>query len=106
MIRSLAKQDTLPSTTLIAHAPTASEQLYHEEFIALAASQSNFRYLPFVSEGADGHAGTVEVIKDLAGNGHRVTPMIAGIKAFARPLRSLFMDLGFDRREVKLETYD
>ena len=106
MIRSLAKQDTLPSTTLIAHAPTASEQLYHEEFIALAASQSNFRYLPFVSEGADGHADTVEVIKDLAGNGHRVTPMIAGIKAFARPLRSLFMDLGFDRREVKLETYD
>ncbi|MBS0171482.1 MAG: FAD-dependent oxidoreductase [Nitrospira sp.] len=106
MIRALAGQQTLPSTTLIAHAPTASEQLYHDEFTALAATHSNFQYLPFVSEAAEGHAGTVETIKHLAGNGTRVTPMIAGIKAFARPLRSLFMDLGFDRREVKLETYD
>lgn len=64
------------------------------------------RYLPFVSATPDDHVGTVEVIKQLTGNGHRVTPMIAGIKAFARPLRSLFMELGFDRREVKLETYD
>jgi phenol hydroxylase P5 protein len=106
MVRALAEQDTLPSTTLIAHAPTISEQLYHEEFTALAASHSNFKYLPFVSEAPDGHAGTVEVIKQLAGNGRRVTPMIAGIKSFARPLRSLLMELGFDRREVKLETYD
>ncbi len=106
MIRALAEQETLPSTTLIAHAPTTSEQLYHEEFTALAASHSNFKYLPFVNEAPDGHAGTVEVIKQLAGTGRRVTPMIAGIKAFARPLRSLFMELGFDRRDVKLETYD
>lgn len=106
MVRALAEQDTLPSTTLIAHAPTTSEQLYHEEFTALAERHSNFQYLPFVSEAPEGHAGTVEAIKQLAGNGSRVTPMIAGIKSFARPLRSLFMELGFDRREVKLETYD
>lgn len=106
MIRALVEQDTMHSTTLIAHAPTTSEQLYHEEFMALASRHSNFQYLPFVSEAPEGHAGTVEAIKQLAGNGHRVTPMIAGIKAFARPLRSLFMDMGFDRREVKLETYD
>ena len=106
MLRALAEQDTLPATTLIAHAPTTSEQLYHDEFTALAARHAHFKYLPFVSEAPEGHAGTVEAIKQLAGNGRRVTPMIAGIKAFARPLRSLFMDLGFDRREVKLETYD
>lgn len=106
MVRALAGLNTLHATTLIAHAPTTSEQLYHEEFTTLAARHSNFRYLPFVSEAPEGHAGTVEAIKQLAGNGRRVTPMIAGIKAFARPLRSLFMELGFDRREVKLETYD
>lgn len=106
MVRALAGHSTLHATTLIAHAPTTSEQLYHEEFTTLAARHSNFRYLPFVSEAPEGHAGTVEAIKQLAGNGRRVTPMIAGIKAFARPLRSLFMELGFDRREVKLETYD
>ena len=106
MVRALVKQDTLPSTTLIAHAPTTREQLYHDEFTALAARHSSFQYLPFVGEALEGHAGTVEVIKQIAGNGRHVTPMIAGIKAFARPLRSLFMELGFERREVKLETYD
>ena len=106
MVRALAGHNTLRKTTLIAHAPTTSEQLYHEEFTALAARHSHFHYLPFVSEAPEGHAGTVEAIKQLAGNGRRVTPMIAGIKAFARPLRSLFMELGFDRREVKLVTFD
>jgi hypothetical protein len=52
-------------------------------------AQSNFQYLPFVSEGPDSHAETVDVIKQIAGNGRRVTPMIAGVKAFARPLRAL-----------------
>lgn len=106
MIRALARQNSLPSTTLIAQAPNATEQLYHEEFIALAESHSNFHYLPFVSETPERYAETVAVIKQIVGNGHRVTPLIAGIKSFARPLRALFMELGFDRREVKLETYD
>ena len=106
MIRFLVQQDALPSTTLIAQAPNAAEQLYHEEFMALAASRSNFHYLPFVNEVLEIHAETVEVIKQIAGNGRQVAPMIAGIKSFARPLRALFMELGFDRREVKLETYD
>lgn len=106
MLRSLARQDSLPSTTLIAQAPNAAEQLYHEEFMALAASHSSFRYLPFVNEAPESHAGTVEVIKQIAGNGRQVAPMIAGVKSFARPLRALFVELGFDRREVKLETYD
>ena len=106
MLRALAGHGSLPSSTLIAQAPTTAEQLYHEEFMALAASQSNFRYLPFVNEGPESNAETVDVIKQIAGNGRRVTPMIAGVKAFARPLRALLMELGFDRREVKLETYD
>lgn len=106
MLRSLAGQGALPSSTLIAQAPTAAEQLYHEEFLALAASQSKFRYLPFVSETPENNTETVNVIKQIAGNGRQVTPLIAGVKAFARPLRALLMELGFDRREVKLETYD
>lgn len=50
MIRSMAAQGTLPSTTLIAQAPSGAEQLYHEEFLALAAAQSDFHYLSFVTE--------------------------------------------------------
>ncbi len=106
MIRSLAREGPLPATTLIAQAPNPAEQLYHEEFLMLAKSQPSFRYLPLVNEDPTNQASTVEAIKQVAMNGRNVTPMIAGIKAFARPLRSFFMELGFDRREVKLETYD
>lgn len=106
MIRSLARQGPLPFTVLIAQAPSPAEQLYHDEFLNLAQSQPNFRYLPLVNEDPTNNARTVEAIKQVASNGRNVTPMIAGIKSFARPLRTFFMELGFDRREVKLETYD
>lgn len=106
MIRSLVCQDVLPATTLIAQAPSLAEQLYHEEFLTLAANRSGFRYLPFTDEDPTNHAATVEAIRQITRDGRKVTPMIAGIKSFARPLRTLLMELGYDRREVKLETYD
>lgn len=106
MIRSLAREGPLPATTLIAQAPSPAEQLYHDEFLVLAESQPSFRYVPLVNEDPTNHTTTVEAIKQVAQNGRNVTPMIAGIKSFARPLRTFFMELGFDRKEVKLETYD
>jgi ferredoxin-NADP reductase len=106
MIRSLAREGPLPTTTLIAQAPSSSEQLYHEEFTSLAESQPCFRYVPLVNEEPANNATTVEAIKQVALNGRNVTPMIAGIKSFARPLRTFFMELGYERREVKLEMYD
>jgi phenol hydroxylase P5 protein len=93
-------------TTLIAQAPSSAEQLYHEEFMTLATNHPNFHYMPLVSEDPADNAAAVETIKQIAGNGRNVTPMIAGIKSFARPLRTIFMELGFDRRAIKLETYD
>jgi hypothetical protein len=32
--------------------------------------------------------------------------MLAGTKAFVRPLRTLLTEMGFERREIKHETYD
>lgn len=106
MIRSLAREGPLPSTTLIAQAPSPVEQLYHEEFLSLEKSQPSFRYVPLVNEDPADNATTVEAIRQIAPIGRNVTPMIAGIKSFARPLRTFFMELGFDRKAVKLETYD
>jgi ferredoxin-NADP reductase len=106
MIRSLAREGPLPATTLIAQAPSSAEQLYHDEFLTLAESQPSFRYVPLVNEDPTNHATTIAAIKQVALNGRNVTPMIAGIKSFARPLRTFFMELGYERREVKLETYD
>ena len=106
MIRSLAGGGLLPATTLIAQAPSPAEQLYHDEFLTLAENQPCFRYVPLVNEDPTNHGTTVEAIKQVALDGRNVTPMIAGIKSFARPLRTFFMELGFDRKAVKLETYD
>jgi hypothetical protein len=36
----------------------------------------------------------------------KVQPMLCGTKGFVRPLRSRFVDAGYDRKEVKTETYD
>ena len=106
MIRSLAREGPLPSTTLIAQAPNPAEQLYHEEFLSLSEKQPSFRYVPLINEDPADQETTVQAIRQVTRNGRNITPMIAGIKSFARPLRAYFMELGFDRREVKMETYD
>jgi phenol hydroxylase P5 protein len=106
MIRSLLHRQTLPPTTLIAHAPSAGEQLYHEELMRLAADHGQFRYVPLVAEEPGAVDGTVMMVRELIDGERRWVPMIAGVKAFARPLRELFVEMGFDRKEVKLETYD
>ena len=106
MIRSLTREGPFPSTTLIAQAPASTEQLYHEEFLSLAEKQPSFRYIPLVNEDPTDHVTLVEAIRRITLNERNITPMIAGIKSFARPLRAFFMELGFDRKEVKLETYD
>ncbi len=106
MIRAMAEQRTLPQTTLIAHAPSPGERLYHEEFIALAEANPNFAYESVVTEPTDTLDGTLTMVRRLVSGDRACVPMIAGIRAFAHPLRELFLELGFDRKEVKLETYD
>jgi phenol hydroxylase P5 protein len=32
--------------------------------------------------------------------------MLCGTKAFVKPLRAHFLEAGYDRKEVKTETYD
>ncbi|HVG01430.1 MAG TPA: FAD-binding oxidoreductase [Nitrospira sp.] len=107
MIRSLIREGPLSCTTLIAQAPSHAEQLYHDEFLSLAESRPSFRYVPLINEDLTDCVTTVEEeIRRITRNGRDVIPMIAGIKSFARPLRAFFMERGFDRKEVKLETYD
>ena len=36
----------------------------------------------------------------------KVLPMLCGTKTFVRPLRAYFTEAGYDRKEVKVETYD
>jgi hypothetical protein len=48
----------------------------------------------------------IEVLSRLIKDRRDIAPMICGIKQFAQPLRGWLIELGFDRRDVKIETYD
>ena len=46
------------------------------------------------------------MIRPLIEGAPKVIPMLCGTKGFVRPLRAYFVEAGYDRKEVKTETYD
>lgn len=74
----------------------------------MAMQHPSFRYLPLVAPNGESEAvgKTLAMLTPLVKGQPKVVPMICGTKAFARPLRAYFTEAGYDRREVKVETYD
>jgi ferredoxin-NADP reductase len=92
---------------LIAVGPDESELLYHEEFLSLAVMHPSFRYLPLVASSDDSAASlTMTMLRPLVEGSAHLLPMICGTKEFVRPLRAFFTESGYERKEVKAETYD
>ena len=108
ILKQLAETDSLPPAILIAVSPTESELLYHDELLALAAQQPSFRYTPMVMNGTDQKVveATMKLLRPLITNRPKIAPLLSGIKGFVRPLRAYFVETGYDRKEVKTETYD
>lgn len=96
--------------TLLYSAPGQAELVYHDEFTALASQRDRFSYMPLAcTPETPPHAeveALIEQLKAILADRQPVTPMICGIKAFVRPLRTFFTEQGFDRREVRVEMYD
>lgn len=93
---------------LIAVAPDEAEVLFHQEWLTMAMQYPSFRYLPLVAQNGELEAveKTLSMLTPLVKGQPKVVPMICGTKAFVRPLRAYFMERGYDRKEVKIETYD
>jgi len=93
---------------LIAVSPSEKEILFHQEWLTMAVQRSSFRYLPLVAENGEAEAveKTLSVLTPLIQGQPKVVPMLCGTKAFVRPLRAYFKEKGYDRKEVKIETYD
>ncbi|MBI3355513.1 MAG: FAD-dependent oxidoreductase [Nitrospirae bacterium] len=93
---------------LIAVAPAEDELLFHQELLTMAVQHHSFRYLPLMAPG--GEAEAVEkallMLKPLVEGQLAATPMLCGTKAFVRPLRAYLTEAGYDRKEVRVETYD
>lgn len=89
-------------------APAEDELLFHQELLTLAVTNSGFCYLPLVAAGSEqqGVDLTLSMLRPLIDNPPKVLPMLCGTKAFLRPLRAYLVDAGYDRKEVRIETYD
>lgn len=111
-LRCLLKQmffSKIPTPVLlIALAPNEGEILFHQEWLTMAMQHPSFRYLPLVAQNGESEAveKTVAMLTPLVKGQPKVVPMICGTKAFVRPLRAYFTEGGYDRKEVKVETYD
>lgn len=111
-IRCILKQVFLSNvqipTLLIAVAPNEGEVLFHQEWLTLAMQHASFRYLPLIAQHGEAEAveKTLPMLTSLIKEQPKVIPLLCGTKAFVRPLRSYLMEHGYDRKEVKVETYD
>lgn len=108
LLKQLAAAHAIASMLLIAVAPSEDELLFHQELLTMAVQFSAFRYLPLVVAGgeAEAVAQTLAMLRPLVEGQPKVIPMISGTKGFVRPLRAALMELGYDRKDVKIETFD
>lgn len=108
MLKHLYAQRQTATILLIAVAPAEEELFFHQELLTLAVIHPGFRYLPLVAAGGEqqGVDLTLSMLRPLIEGAPKVIPMLCGTKGFARPLRTYFVEAGYDRKEVEIETYD
>jgi ferredoxin-NADP reductase len=108
MLKHLYAQRQTATILLIAVAPAEEELLFHQELLMLAVTHPGFRYLPLVAAGGaqQGVDLTLSMLRPLIEGVPKVIPMLCGTKGFVRPLRTYFVEAGYNRKEVRTETYD
>jgi ferredoxin-NADP reductase len=108
MLKELYGQRYRDPVLLIAVAPEENELLFHQELLSLAVAHPCFRYLPLVAAGGEQQAVdlTLSMLSPFFDRPAKVLPMLCGTKGFVKPLRTRFVEAGYDRKEVKTETYD
>ncbi len=108
ILKQRAASGALPPAILIAVGPAEDEWLYHGELLALTAQHPSFRYMPVGVNGTDQEIveATVKLLPPLFTGRPKVMPLLSGVKGFVRPLRAYLMETGYDRKEVKTETYN
>ncbi|MDP2381921.1 MAG: FAD-dependent oxidoreductase [Nitrospirota bacterium] len=108
MLKHLYAQRQTAAILLIAVAPAEEELLFHQELLTLAVTHPRFRYLPLVAAGGEqqGVDLTLSMLRPVIEGAAKVTPLLCGTKGFVRPLRAYFVEAGYDRKDVKTETYD
>ena len=108
MLKQLYAQRQTDTIILIAVAPAEDEFLFHQELLTLAVTHPRFRYLPLLAAGGEQQGVDLarSMLRPLIEGAPKVIPMLCGMKGFVRPLRTYLVEAGYDRKEVRTETYD
>ena len=90
---------------LVYGAPSAAEQVYHEELTALAARSLDWlEYHPLL---LDSGPDEIAYLAERARAWLPFIPMACGVREFTKPVRDLLIErFGFERRGVKVENYN
>jgi ferredoxin-NADP reductase len=106
MLKALYATRGAPEVLVIAVAPSEDDLLYHHELLSLAVMRPSFRYLPLVASTEESAVElAISMLRPLIDGMPKVIPMLCGTKSFVRPLRSYFVEAGYDRKEVRTEMY-
>jgi phenol hydroxylase P5 protein len=116
MLLALSAQPFSRLVRLVYGAPAVEELIYHQEFLDLAAREPRFEYYPTLLEPpvhtstTSPWTGDVEEELDLlarhAAGWMPFVPMVCGLREFTRSVRAFFQEMGFERRAVRLESYN
>ncbi len=106
MVRALeAAHDPTP-IFLIAVGPAEDELLYHTELLSLAVTRPSFQYLPLVTPTEEAAVALVtDMLPSVLPGQSKAVPLICGTKAFVHPLRQHLIEAGYQRKEIKIESY-
>ena len=110
ILKHLFAQPVGRKIILIYGTPSTQEHLYHDEFLELSQSNQVFQYLPVLltkSERAGSETlSELEILTSLRRGQKDFLPMLSGLKTFVRPIKTYLLELGFTRKEMKVEAYD
>jgi ferredoxin-NADP reductase len=89
---------------------TRRDIYYHDEFVELAATHSNFHYMPTLSRGSDSWTGlrgyVQEHVKAIVGERKDMHAYICGLAKMVKANRDLLSGMGWERKSILYERYD
>jgi len=110
MLLHLEQHPPAGKVTLIYGAESPDGLVYHAELLRAAEELPWFELLATITEPHPDWAGHVgpelDLLPPLVGERADFLPMACGKREFVHEVRAFFQDRGYDRRAVKIESYD
>ncbi|MBI3078696.1 MAG: hypothetical protein HYY85_17200 [Deltaproteobacteria bacterium] len=109
MLLALLESGFSRDILLIYGAECSEDLVYGDELTALSARHPSFHYVPTLLAPEPGWTGEVgaeaELVRRLVPRGTGYLPYVCGLSEMITPVRAVFQEHGFDRRQVRCEKY-